>query len=401
MTFRIFSLTVAFFTFSHLFAQVDSTQNAPVNMALSIVNNKDGHPLTVGIYAEIDFNQPIGNGTKQNGSLDVHRLVNFLGYRFNDKTHFVSEIEFEHVSEVYVEQAFLNYAVRPSLSLRAGLMLIPMGIINEYHEPTTFNGVERPNMDKNIIPTTWREVGMGVFGRIDEASIRYQAYVVNGFLSFNGEGTLRGSDGLRRGRQKGAESIMSNPNLSAKMDFYGVRGLKMGLAGYIGRTQSVLYDEMESANEDGMAQADSSTVGVAMTGLDMRYRNRGFMARGQVIYSRLKGTQAYNAFTDSDLGSEMMGYYVELGYDVLSLSVRDMGEKQVILFSRFERYDTHHKVEGDALDNPAYHRTDITSGISFKVANGAVFKGDYQYFLNASRPGRGNGQLNLGVGVWF
>lgn len=189
---------LAFFALISIRAQLDSTQNAPVNMALSIVNNKDGHPLTVGIYAEIDFNQPLSRGTKQNGALDVHRLVNFLGYRFNEKTHFVSEVEFEHVSEIYVEQAFLNYAVRPTLSLRAGLMLIPMGIINEYHEPTTFNGVERPNMDKNIIPTTWREVGVGVFGRIDEASIRYQAYVVNGFLSFDGEGTLRGSDGLTR-----------------------------------------------------------------------------------------------------------------------------------------------------------------------------------------------------------
>ena len=82
-------------------------------------------------------------------------------------------------------------------------MLVPMGIVNEYHEPTTFNGVERPSLDNKIVPTTWREMGIGVSGRINSASIRYQAYLMNGFLSYGESHKLRGSDGLRKGRQKG------------------------------------------------------------------------------------------------------------------------------------------------------------------------------------------------------
>jgi hypothetical protein len=381
--------------------QQDSLQNAPLNMALSIVNNKDGHPLTVGVYAQIDYNQGIGNSFRENGSLDVHRLVNFLGYRFNDKTHFVTEIEFEHVNEVTVEQAFLNYAIRPSLSVRAGLMLIPMGIVNEYHEPTTFNGVERPNLDAKIIPTTWREIGVGLFGRVNEASLSYQVYVVNGFLSYNGNGVLRGDDGLRKGRQKGAQSIISHPNFSAKVDHYGIRGLKMGIAGYAGRSQSTLYGQIDLQDEAGRMQADSSTVGVLMTGFDFRYRNKGFMSRGQIIYSKLSDTRAYNAYTGSDLGSEMLGYYFELGYDLLTLFTKKQEVKELILFSRYENYDTHHQVAEGIQRNNAFNRTDITTGLTFRVAKGAVFKGDYQYFTNRSSSNDPLGQLNLGIGVWF
>ena len=98
------------------------------------------------------------------------------------------------------EQAFLQYKINNFINFRGGLILIPMGIINEYHEPVAFYGVERPFVDNNITPTTWREVGFGVNGNILNASLKYQAYLVNGFSSYDGEGLLRGSDGLRRGR---------------------------------------------------------------------------------------------------------------------------------------------------------------------------------------------------------
>lgn len=119
-----------------------------LNSAQRILSGNYGSAVTVGAYGEMTYNQPEG----KNGELDVQRLVLLLGYRFNDKTQFFTEIEFEHVEEVFVEQAFVNYSVANNTNLRGGLMLIPMGIINEYHEPTTFNGVERPAMDNVIVP---------------------------------------------------------------------------------------------------------------------------------------------------------------------------------------------------------------------------------------------------------
>ena len=136
-----------------IFSVFFSTTFLGQNSAEKIIAGNSG--LNIGGYAQIDFNLESRDGTiHNNGRLDVHRLVTFIGYNFDDKTSFISELEFEHVSEVYVEQAFLDYRFKDNISLNTGLMLIPMGIQNLYHEPPTFNGVERTNVDKYIIPTT-------------------------------------------------------------------------------------------------------------------------------------------------------------------------------------------------------------------------------------------------------
>jgi hypothetical protein len=163
---------------SFTYAQVvnDSLNQNPQlqqNAATRMLAASNGNAVTIGAYGEVTYNQP----ESDNGELDVQRLVLLLGYKFNEKTQFVTEIEIEHVEEVFVEQAFVNYALTDNVNLRGGLMLIPMGIINEYHEPTTFNGVERPGVESAIIPTTWREIGVGVNGRFPDASLSYQAYL--------------------------------------------------------------------------------------------------------------------------------------------------------------------------------------------------------------------------------
>ena len=205
--------------------------------------------LTIGGYGEVHFNQGFGEDTRSNGKLDVHRMVTLFGYRFNERTQFVTEIEYEHIKEVYVEQAFLQYKINSFMNFRAGLMLIPMGIVNEYHEPVAFNGVERPLVDKYIVPSTWREIGFGLTGNILPASLKYQLYVVNGFNGFDGSAHLGGSNGLRKGRQKGAESFISSPNIAAKIDFFGVKSLNIGVAGYFGKTQSSLYNGIDKDDD--------------------------------------------------------------------------------------------------------------------------------------------------------
>ncbi len=394
-------LLLMLLTASSVHAQTDSTGNAPINMAQTILNNQTNSPLTTGLYAEIDYNQPLDSDTRQNGKLDVHRLVTFLGYRFNSRTHFVSEIEIEHVKEIYVEQAFLNYAIKPHLNVRAGLMLIPMGIVNEYHEPTTFNGVERPNLDGKIVPTTWREMGAGLYGRFDKLSMRYQLYLVNGFLGYDGTARLRGSDGFRKGRQKGAESVISSPNLASKVEYYGLPGLKLGASLYSGKTQSTMYDGLALDDESAIASADSTVVGMTMFGADFRYGYKGFQARGQFIYSTMSDVTAYNAYTGSDLGSAMMGYYLEVGYDLFNHRKVNPDGQKLTPFIRYEQYNTHQDVTGDLKVNQEYDRSDLTAGLTFHVSPKACFKADYQQFMNASEDSEDKGQLNMGIGVWF
>ena len=133
------------------------------NTAQKIITGNEG--MHIGGYGQADYNRIINGDLNYNATLDVRRLVIFIGHNFNDKTSFVSELEFEHVKEVYVEQAFLSHIIQNNFFINAGLMLIPMGIQNLYHEPSTFNGVERTNVDKYIVPTTWREMGIGLSGR--------------------------------------------------------------------------------------------------------------------------------------------------------------------------------------------------------------------------------------------
>jgi len=353
------------------------------NIAERILSGNINTGVTVGGYGEITYNQPEG----ANGELDVQRLVLLFGYKFNDKTQFITEVEFEHVSEVFVEQAFLNYSISDNLNFRGGLMLVPMGIVNEYHEPTTFNGVERPSIDGSVVPTTWREIGVGVSGKFDNASLRYQAYIFNGFASVNGTKVLGGKNGLRNGRQKGIKSTINKPNLSAKIDHYGIPGLRLGLSGYFGRTQA----------EDDVKDLDGADVGIAMIGMDARYNFNRFSARGQFINAKISDTEAYNTLNNADLGSALQGWYLEAAYNLLSQEK----EQQLYAFARYEDFDTHASVEGSLADNLAFDRNEWTLGLSYKLAPGAVVKADYQIKGNAIANTDKKNQINIGLGVTF
>ena len=382
-----------------LTGQIPTDQvQSPANRANSMLEDVRESRLTIGGYGQIDYNQPIESGKYRNGNLDVHRFVLLFGYRFTDKLQLISEIEIEHVKEVYVEQAFLNYRLNDFINLRGGLLLIPMGIVNEYHEPPTFNGVERPNVDKYIVPTTWREIGAGISGTIAPASMKYQLYVVNGFSGYGETANFNGKNGLRGGRQKGAESYIGSPNVSFKVDYFGFAGLNIGLAGYFGKSQSRQYDGLDRNDQSSVKTADSTVIGTAMFGLDMRYNKGGLQMRGQLIYNDLSNVLQYNTFTGNDLGSAMLGYYIEAGYDVLR-HLNGSAEQKLVPFARFEKYNTHLAVPENTTTNPSNDRTDITVGLGFWFTSGAVVKADYQAFSNAGN--QNSGQFNMGIGFMF
>jgi hypothetical protein len=359
--------------------------------------------LTIGGYGEVHYHQPLNSDVRQNGELDVHRMVVLLGYQFSERTQFVTELEFEHVSEVYVEQAFLQHKINKSINFRGGLLLIPMGIVNEYHEPTTFNGVERPLIDNKISPSTWREIGFGLAGNIQPASLKYQAYVVNGFNGYDGMAKLNGKNGLRSGRQKGASSYISSPNFTGKVEYYGIRGLNIGLSGYFGDTQSKLYNGIAKDNNAALAKADSSVVGMSMIGLDARYNVKGLQLRGQLYSVSLSNTNEYNKFTGknkttpNDLGSKMTGYYVEAGYNVFRHF--EQVKTELVPFVRFEGYDTHAEVESNITRNKSYKNSVVTAGLTLKLAQGAVLKTDMQWV----KPDGGTTTkiFSAGLGVMF
>ncbi len=375
-----------------LFLQSTIAQTPNPNDSLLVINgyqqilkNLEAVPsgITLGGYGEITYNQP----EEKAGEMDVQRLILLVGMKFDERTQFVTEIEWEHVSQVFIEQAFLNYNLTDNINLRAGLMLVPMGIINEFHEPTTFNGVERPGLDGVLVPTTWREIGIGLSGRWDAIALRYQAYLFNGFLSYDESrgGILKGASGLRSGRQKGIQSSFQQPNLSLKADYYGILGLRVGLSYYTGKTQV--------AGED--IQPEGAVLGINMIGFDFRYRYQRWSMRGQYSTTYLSDVEAYNQKNNKDLGDQLLGYYLEAAVNVLPLQ----NKQRLDAFVRYENFNTHFSVPNGLQEQPQFHRKEWTFGLSYHLSRGTVAKMDYQQ-KNNDLP-TGYGQFNMGIGVWF
>jgi len=384
-------------------AQVaDSTKNVYANSVEKMLNNKPG--LGIGGYGEVHYNQPVYKSTKDIGTLDVHRLVMFLGYNFSNKTQFVSEIEFEYAKEFWVEQMFLQHKINHYINFRAGLLLIPMGIINEYHEPTTFNGVERPIIDNKIAPSTWREIGFGLSGNIWQIKTKYQLYVVNGFNGYDANGGLfSGSKALREGRQKGSKAYISSPNFTGKLEYYGVKNLNIGVSGYLGKSQSRLYNNLHKDSTNLIQRADSSIVNISMIGADIRYNLKGIKMTGQLYYTSLGNTEQYNIFTSkdgkyNDLGSSMIGYYAEIGYNIFQ-PLQNI-KSELMPFVRYEVFDTHHTVVDIITKNTKYYNTIITTGLTYTLIKGAVLKADIQ-FNKSKADEKYSKVLNFGFGIMF
>lgn len=355
-------------------------------------NDVSENKTSINGYGQVDLNTPL-SGDEKNADLDVHRVVLLFSHRFSDKVSLVTEVEFEHVKEVYIEQAYLDYHLKPWLTFRGGLVLIPMGVINLYHESATFHSVERPLIDAYISPTTWREIGAGFTGKFLSQGIQYSAYLVNGFKSYDNGGIIGGAKAFRSGRQKGAESIMTHPNLAARIEYFKIKGLQLGLSGYFGKTQSSMYDEL---GEDSWkeAQADSTIVGLCMFGFDLRYQRGPWQFKGQVYQSSVKNTEEYNSFTGQNMGSALYGYYAELSYDILHSSQGDAGS--LFPYLRFSMYDTHQKTKGFERD-AAYRGQVLTTGLNFMPDPGTAFKIGYQW----TKLGNDHESQTLQAGVAF
>lgn len=371
---------------------LDSTLNSATKRILFANPNQ----FSIGSYGEAHYNQAFHSDEFSNGEVDLHRVILFMGYKFNKNFQFFSEIEFEHVHELSVEQAYINYSYNSLINVKAGVILIPMGYVNEFHEPTLFNGVERSSVDKYIIPSTWHEMGVGFHGLFKRANLKYQLYMVNGLTGYNGAAKISGS-GIRSGRQGGGESVFRTPAFTGKLSFFGLNGLRLGVSGYYGNTESSMYDGLNRTDNHLVKTADSTRLGVAMGAVNMQYtlKNLQFTAVGN--YTSLSNVTAYNEYTGSNAGSKIFGYYGELAYT--QRLKKDQDYPRVIPFVRYQNYDTQAEVEGISRTK-SYHREEFTAGAGLQITPGTVIKTDYQWIWNEANRKPYN-MLNIGFGYWF
>lgn len=357
---------------------------------------KSARGVSLGGYAEAVYRKR-DLDEDGNDEADFTRVVAYLGYKYNDWILFNTEIEFEHGSteeegSVSVEFATLDFLLTPEFNVRTGLMLIPMGIVNEVHEPPFYYSTTRPLAERVILPSTWRENGVGVFGSLWER-LSYRVYVVNGFEAegFN-------SSGLRGGRQNGSEALANDLAVVGRVDFDPFDGMRLGASYYVGNSSQ--DQDIEIGGDDfGLPNARTTIWEV-----HGEYR-------WQALTARALWTQAHVAdagtlselFTLADVdlpvvSRRMIGGYGEIAYDVIPLFFPG-SEMSLEPFFRFEYVDTQNDVPSGFLADRLYKQRVYVPGIQFKPISNVVLKLDYRNVDDFAH--EGGDELNLGFGLVF
>lgn len=335
--------------------------------------------VSLGGYGEFLYARP---GRGEPATANFERAVLYTGYKFSNRVLFNSELEVEGASTeragaVSVEFAYLDYLVRPELNFRGGLMLMPLGLINEQHEPTAYFGARRPRTEHDVIPATWGDLGAGVFGDIGRVS--YRAYLTTG-LDANGFGA---EEGIRKGRQAGAGALAEDWAVTGRLDWHPYEGTLIGGALYNGGSgQGRGYDGRVTLGE---LHADSRFRGVTL---------RGLIARGTIGDARVINT--INGKRNDVVPSSLGGWYVEGGYDLSSMTGWGFA---VSPYVRYERVDTQRSVPSGFERDHALDRSIATIGVAVKPIPQTVIKIDVERHTNRARLRRN--QLNVGLGYIF
>ena len=354
---------------------------------------RSSHGVSIGGYGEMlyqnfnaeqDDDAPAGLADE----LDFLRGVVYIGYKWNDHWLFNSELEWEHANtgkggEAAVEFAYVEYQWKPTLGARGGLLLVPMGLVNELHEPTVFHGARRPVVETAILPTTWRENGAGVFG--ETASFSYRSYVLAGF-----DAAEFSAEGIREGRQEGAESLAEDWGWVGRVDWTGRPGLLVGGSVYAGQSGQGI----ETVGGEELGVGTVIYEGHA----DWNWQGLGVRVLGaQSTLDDVADLNGVLGLTGADgIGEKQNGFYVEAAYDVLA---RSGSNRSLTPFVRYEQLDTQAEVPSGFDRDPANEREVITFGVDFQPIDPVVMKLEYQDQKNEAESA--TDQFNVALGYVF
>lgn len=363
--------------------------------------------FSIGGYGEAFYRKDVGDKTRSDrDTADFLRFVLYTGYKFSDWILLNAELEFEHATtsstdsagggSVSVEFAYLDFLLSEKfnipLNVRMGMLLVPLGIVNELHEPVFFNGVERPEIERRIIPSTWRENGVGIWGQLTP-QLEYRLYGINGL---NARGFA--DDGFRGGRQKGNRTLAEDIAFAGRLDYRPFQGLTLGASVYQGNSgQDQRVGEVEIP--------DASTTIWELHGI---YRYAGLEMRGLFAMSHLGDAaeltralrQTGDLSSSRSLAQRMFGGYFELAYDILPWLYPGT-EMSLSPFLRFSYLDLQDKMPaGDEFTANGNRKFRIwTPGFSFKPHPQVILKLDYRNFNTVK--GMRAQEVNFGMGFVF
>lgn len=362
----------------------DSVSNAVAN-ALA--------PLTIWGYGEINYSRPKSDGSETR--MDLRRAVFGFGYRFNENTRFMSEFEIEHAvasssddGEVEVEQFYIDHKLAEFANLKAGLFLIPMGLLNESHEPTRYYGVERNFVETAIIPTTWREGGAGVYGSTD-IGLAWDVGLTTG------PDLGKWDPASEEGRESPLGSIHQELQNAKARDLSTYLALNYrGIPGWVAGA-SVFTGKIAQGNPDIRV---ASNARLTLWDFHTRWTPGNWDLAALYAKGTISDTEDLNlifAGNPTPVPKEFFGWYAQAAYNIWQ-----RGTYSLYPFLRYERFNTAADYapmpQGLAVDTLPTEGV-LTYGLNFYLNPNVVFKADYQRFMVESDRNR----FDLGLGLTF
>lgn len=372
--------------------EINYTPSRGLGAAAAKVYQLKTNGASIAGYGEVvyqNFSPKLDNNATSTklDQLDYLRNIIYVGYRYNDWILFNSEVEFEHATtgkggSVSVEFGYVELMFSRHFNLRTGMVLPPMGITNEKHEPSLFLPTLRPQVEQVIIPSTWRTNGIGAYGEI-LPSVNYSAYLVEGF---NAKG-FSDADGVRGGRQSGSFSVVEDFGVTGKVDYDGLGGTIVGASFYFGNSGQGAKDSLG-------AIAAATTILSAHA----EFTWKGLEARALYAMATIDQAGRVSKLAGKTVGSEMNGYYMSIGYDIIP-HLAPGSDHAVIPFVFYETLNTHAAVAAGFAKNPATDRSTFAVGVSYKPHPNVAFKVDFRD--NANKADTGNDQWNAAVNYLF
>ena len=365
---KIYTLSLAFlFITGALFAQTKPLVTAED----SLNNGLSKNATTIGGYGNAFYQRNNFLGTSR---LNLERLVLFTGHKFNDKISVFSELEVEDAKvtggesggEIAIEQAYLKFNLNPNQYIVAGLFLPRIGILNEDHLPNTFNGNERNYVETFILPSTWREIGAGLYGNINGAPLNYSVGLVNGLSS----GMFTHGTGIRDGRFEGRNAAGNSLAVTTSLQYY-MGDFKAQVAGYYGGTANVSKRKADSL---GLSSGIFGTP-IAIGEGDIQYSHGGFSMRALGAMISIPDAAAINRAYANNTPKTEYGAYLELAYNLLYKS-GSTNEKQFVVFVRDEKLDINASIPTNGIIDGTLNQNHIVAGFTYLPMRNVALKAD-------------------------
>lgn len=345
---------------------------------------------------------------------NLTRNVLFVGHRFSNKISFFSEMEIENArveggspsGEISMEQLFLKFDLTRDLYLQAGLFIPRIGIINENHLPTTFNGNDRPYVEQLVIPAVWRELGIGLYGNIRSVpGLNYTLSLVNGLSA----GAFENGSGIAEGRQEGSNASASNLAATGSLLYY-IQNWRLQVSAYYGGSAGLTRRVADSLQ---LASGPFGTP-VMLDESDAQYDNHGFSARLLGVIVRIPDAFQINRAYANNTPLLMAGGYAEIAWDFLAAHHSE-NARHLTVFLREERMDLNEEIPANGITNGINRKAYSVVGMSYQPAAGVIVKADFVLrktgdrnpdlivnpFPQALPYYRSNGFFNLGFGYSF